>query len=68
MTSPLLTRARREVTLLEAVLNTTTPFDRLLIELDSQVRPLRYAEVHAWIVPAIRKEFHRLRRKKGHPG
>lgn len=67
--APILLKARREVTLLEAVLNTTTRTDRWLLFLATY--PTNYAGSDRYdgglTVAKIRTEFHRLRRKKGRP-
>lgn len=67
-TSALLLRAKREVQILEAVINVTTRMDRHLMDLRAS-----YFGVESLVdgfyseILKIRAEFHRLRRKKGKP-
>lgn len=66
--SQTLIRAKREVALLEAILNETTECDRMLMELSLQTHGLEIFEfIWQAAITRIRAEFHRLRRKKGKP-
>jgi hypothetical protein len=62
----LLTRAKREVQILEAVINVTTPFTRYLIDLSARTHGVANMDGH-WphVMSKIRCEFTRLRRRKG---
>lgn len=62
----ILLRAKREVQILEAVINVTTPCDRLLMDLGARQFGMEIFDCY-WLtdIRNIRNEFTRLRRRKG---